>query len=184
GDDPRAAEDHAWYFDNSDEGQADVGQKAVNPFGLHDMAGNVAEWTVSQHTEDYSEFAARSPLNAIDVVKWPETGSNCVVRGGHWQDDVSQLRPAARLASDDEEWKISDPSYPLSPWWFTDDPARGVGFRIFRSLEPLDDDLIARFWEPNAADTKFDIQIRLDAGHGIRGLVYRELPQAVNRPAN
>ncbi|MEM6690634.1 MAG: SUMF1/EgtB/PvdO family nonheme iron enzyme [Planctomycetota bacterium] len=184
GDDPDAAEDHAWYYDNADEGQEDVGQKETNPFGLLDIAGNVAEWTVNQHTEDYSEFAAKAPLNAIDVVKWPETGTNCVVRGGHWQDDVEQLRTATRLASDDEEWKISDPNFPLSPWWFTDDPARGVGFRLFRSVEPLSDELIAKFWEPSAEDVKFDIESRLEGGRGGLGLVDSDLSKAVEEALN
>ncbi len=52
--------------------------------------------------------------------------------------DAEQLRSAARLGTEDEEWKEEDPNFPKSPWWFTSDPSRGVGFRLFRSYKPLD----------------------------------------------
>ncbi|TWT53151.1 Serine/threonine-protein kinase pkn1 [Rubripirellula amarantea] len=185
GDDEAAAEDHAWYFDNTpDEGQSPVGTLAENPFGLQDMLGNVFEWTVNQHTEDYSEYKQREPINAIDVVKWPEIGSECVVRGGSWESDVEDLRCAARLASDDEAWKEEDPNFPRSPWWFTSDPARGVGFRLFRSYKPLDDELITKFWEASAEDVIGDVESRIQGGRGGLGIVDPSLPDAIKELDN
>lgn len=181
GDDADKMEDYAWFFDNADSGAPHVGGKKPNPYGLHDMHGSVAEWTVGQYDENgYGAFAkSKSILNATDVVKWPESSSPCVVRGGSWEMDPEQLRSAARFASDDEEWKSEDPQIPLSPWWFTSDPSRGVGFRLFRSYQPLEKEKITKFWEASAQDVKEDVEYRLLDGRGGLGLVDKELPEAI-----
>ena len=179
GEDAAEAEDHAWFYDNAGEGQKEVAQLETNPFGLHDMLGNVAEWTVNQYTDDYSRYAETTPVNATDVVTWPETGTSCVVRGGSWELDAEEIRSASRLASDDDAWKEEDPNFPRSPWWFTSDPARGVGFRLFRSYTPLDGDTISKFWEASAEDVLGDVESRLIGGRGGLGLVDPELPEAI-----
>ena len=180
GDDVDGAQEQAWYFDTvEEEGQQEVGLLKTNPFGLHDMLGNVAEWTVNQHTADYKQFAEKAPLNAIEVVAWPETGTSCVVRGGSWELNANEIRCASRLVSDDIPWKKGDPNLPLSPWWFVADPSRGVGFRLFRSHKPLGKELITKFWEPSAKDVRDDVETRLIGGRGGMGLVDPELPQAI-----
>ena len=180
GDSADDIDDYAWYFDNADSGALPVGTKKPNAFGLYDMHGNVAEWTVNQYSEDgYGEFKKDKPIHAVDVVNWPETSSPCVARGGSWEMDPEQLRSAARLASSDEDWKEEDPNFPKSPWWFTSDPARGVGFRLFRSFQPLNSETIARFWEANAQDVKDDVESRLLGGRGGLGLVDKSLPEAI-----
>jgi len=183
GDSPDDIDDYAWFFDNADVGAPPVGSKEPNPFGLHDMHGSVAEWTVNAYDENgYAQFAEKDgPLNATDAVVWPEWSSPCVVRGGSWEMDPEQLRSAARLASDDEEWKVEDPNFPKSPWWFTSDPARGVGFRLFRSYKPLEKEKIVKFWEANAQDVKEDVESRLIGGRGGLGLVDKELPEAIKQ---
>jgi hypothetical protein len=144
------------------------------------MLGSVAEWTVNAYTEDgYASFADKQPINATDVVKWPELSSPAVVRGGSWEMDPPELRAASRLGSDDEEWKVEDPNFPKSPWWFTSDPARGVGFRLFRSYKPLSKDTITKFWEASSEDVIADVESRIVGGRGGFGLVDKDLPKAV-----
>ena len=177
-------DDYAWYFDNADA-TPEVGQLEPNPFGLLDMHGSVAEWTVNQYDESgYEVFADKQPINATDAVVWPEIATSCVVRGGSWENDPPELRSAARMASDDELWKEEDPNFPRSPWWFTSDPSRGVGFRIFRSYRPLPREAIAKFWETSAEDALADIESRLIGGRGGLGWVDPGLPDAAKELAN
>ena len=182
GEDPEKLDEYAWYFDNSGLEAPKVGTKKPDDFGLYDMHGCVAELTVNQYTEDgYAQFDNGEPVRAVDMVVWPEWAYPIVVRGGSWEMDAEQLRSAARLASDDEAWKDEDPNFPTSPWWFTSDPSRGVGFRLFRSFKPLSDDKIVNFWEPTAEDVKEDVKSRMDGGRGGMGLVDQTLPEAISK---
>lgn len=169
GDDAAALGEYAWYAENSDGTPHFVGQKEPNAFGLHDMHGNVMEWCINGYTEDgYAVLEGKpQPLSVVDSIIWPESFDQRVVRGGSWQDDAEALRCAARLGSEDEDWKGQDPNYPLSPWWYTDDPARGVGFRLFRSYQPLPDNVISKFWEIDNEDIQMDVDMRLDEGRGV-----------------
>lgn len=184
GDAADTAEEYAWFLDNTDDRLPLVGTKKPNAFGLHDMHGSVAEWTVNQYTEDgYNIFAKllaeKGSLNATDAVVWPTDSSPCVVRGGSWEMEASDLRSAARLGSDDDSWKEEDPNFPRSPWWFTSDPARGVGFRLFRSYRELDKPTIRKFWEASASNTINEVETRVLGGRGGYGLVDTDLPEAI-----
>jgi formylglycine-generating enzyme len=182
GDDPEAIDEYAWYSGNADEGALPVGSKKPNQFGLHDMHGNVAEWTVNQYTEDGNAWlVGKKNLGPLDTVKWPEQSSPCVVRGGSWEMDAEELRAAVRLASDDEDWKEEDPNFPRSPWWFTSDPSRGVGFRVFRSYQPLDAATITKFWETSAENTMNEVETRVLGGRGGYGLVDPELTESIKK---
>lgn len=69
----------AWFEENADDvGAQPVGGKPANPFGLHDMAGNV--WERCQDWHD-AKWYARSPL---ENPQGPATGGSKVVRGGAW----------------------------------------------------------------------------------------------------
>ena len=149
GDDPSDLDLHAWYFDNSDGRYQEVGQKKPNPWGLHDMHGNAAEWVLDQYAERYSDDAQPAPEK--DPLRIPTTLYPRVVRGGSWDDDPDRLRSAARVASD-ESWKDQDPQIPQSIWYHTD--ALGVGFRVVRPLvEPSAEEKAAK-WEKTEPEQK------------------------------
>jgi formylglycine-generating enzyme required for sulfatase activity len=127
GDDPSALKEYAWDRANSDGKYQLIGKKKPNPWGLYDMHGNVAEWTLDQYLPDaYAKSPAANPWER-PTKPYPQT-----VRGGSWNDGPDQLRCGARLPSD-ATWKQQDPQIPKSIWYLTD--AQWVGFRLVRPLK-------------------------------------------------
>ncbi len=145
GDDPAALGQYAWHFDNSEDKYHKVGVKKPNAWGLHDMHGNVAEWTLDQYIPDYyRQFAGKVSKNpwAIPSKLYPQA-----VRGGSWDDDGELLRSAARRGSH-KDWKQQDPQLPQSIWYFTD--ALFLGFRVVRPLaEPSEAEKL-KIWDAGA----------------------------------
>ncbi len=183
GDDPEQLDEYAWFADNSEEVLHPVGSKKPNPWGLHDMHGSVMEWVIDGHTEDgYKDLASRpQPVSVVDAIHWPKELMHRALRGGGWQDDAAALRSAARVSSNDEEWKSTDPNIPKSPWWYTDDPARTVGFRIVRSYQPLDEKTIAKFYDIDNEDIQLSVDIRLEEGRGVRGYSDPSLAEEIKK---
>jgi len=136
GDDPADLGEYAWFFENANGTYQRVGQKKPNPWGLHDMHGNVAEWVVDQYyPETYKSAAGKLSVNPVATANQLE---NRLVRGGSWDDDPEQLRCAARRMSH-ADWKQQDPQIPQSQWYLTD--AQFLGFRVVRPLrEPSDEE--------------------------------------------
>ncbi len=122
GDDSANIDEYAVYYKNSNNVYAKVGTKKPNPWGLYDMHGNAAEWTLDEYkAEGYATMDAKNPWNTPMVIH-PR-----VYRGGSWDDDADKLRSGARTASSIKQQK-RDPQIPKSFWWFTD--SNYVGFRL------------------------------------------------------
>jgi formylglycine-generating enzyme required for sulfatase activity len=142
GEEPSQLPEYAWYADNAGEGYKKVGKKKPNPWGLHDMHGNVAEWVLDQFSEDgYGDIPAE-PL--MDPLAIPLTLYPRVVRGGGWSSSADQLRSAAREGSS-EAWIAQDPQVPVSIWYLTD--ALHVGFRIVRPLQEPAEEVLINKWD-------------------------------------
>ncbi|WP_246791515.1 SUMF1/EgtB/PvdO family nonheme iron enzyme [Bradyrhizobium commune] len=89
---------------------APVGSLTANAFGLHDLIGNVWEWTADCFVDDYRDAGSASA---------PRSQASCAartLRGGDWFSTASTLRPAARAKA--------------GPDAHHDD----IGFRVARTL--------------------------------------------------
>ncbi len=91
GDDESKLGEYAWFSRNAGGQTHPVGQKKPNPFGLHDMHGNVWEWVEDPWHENYKGAPT-------DGSVWLTEGNNArrVLRGGSWFDYFNLLRSANR----------------------------------------------------------------------------------------
>ncbi len=118
GDDEKSLSQYAWYDKNSydlgkehkDYGTHIVGEKESNPWGLHDMHGNVDEWCEDDYTDNYNEI----PRDGSPNKKGKE--GRKVLRGGSWNFSDYDTRSAIRSRS--------VPAYCFN----------NVGFRLLRTL--------------------------------------------------
>jgi formylglycine-generating enzyme required for sulfatase activity len=86
----------------------------ANSWGLHDMLGNVNEWTVDWHSDQVPTELAVEPVG-------PRSGSARVFRGGSYAYPAGACRPASR------NWLA--PSY----------RDNGLGFRLALSFVGVPD---------------------------------------------
>ncbi|MFK7767318.1 MAG: formylglycine-generating enzyme family protein [Mariniblastus sp.] len=180
GDDADDLEDHGWFSENSDDARQEVGLFPPNPWGLYDMHGNVAEWVLDQYHEDgYTHVEAGASVTTEKAYRRPTKVYPRVVRGGSFELEPEDCRSAARLGSEDKDWKYEDPNIPKSPWWYTDTPAKGVGFRLMRPLKvPATPEAKNAFWKPDVDSILENAKGRIAAkGLGAYGIVDENLPK-------
>ena len=79
----------AWYEANSEGRTRLVGAMQANTWGLHDMLGNVWEWTADW----YGEY----PSGLVTDPAGPSSGSERVLRGGGYRAEAVELRAANRI---------------------------------------------------------------------------------------
>ncbi len=125
GDDIDELDDYAWHYDNSSEKYHKVGEKEPNAWGLYDMLGNVAEYTLDQYQFDFA--LKMDPSKAHELQTTPKGKYRRTVKGGAYDDTPEDCRCAYRIASN-PAWQARDPQIPKSTWWNPDSPF--VGFRI------------------------------------------------------
>lgn len=131
--------EYAVYYENAKGVYAKVGTKKPNAWGIYDMHGNAAEWTLDEYKADaYDTLEANNPWMTPTVIH-PR-----VYRGGSWDDDANKLRSAARSPSSKKLQK-RDPQIPKSFWWFTD--SNFVGFRLVSPKVQPSEEEQKKFWQ-------------------------------------
>ena len=94
--------------DDGYEWAAPIGAHAANPWGLHDILGNLSEWTCSTYQQDY--------LGAELLCADADSRDPISLRGGAWNSGPDALRSAYR-----------NRNYPESRYSF-------VGFRLVKEV--------------------------------------------------
>ena len=92
-----------------------VGLLAANPWGLEDVHGNVWEWVEDARLYANSDYVLPAPADPLDLI-----GDRFTVRGGAYDSDADASRLAYR------------------GWWKFGAPATSVGFRLARTVPPVD----------------------------------------------
>jgi formylglycine-generating enzyme required for sulfatase activity len=110
GDSLAEADKYAWTWENSGESTHAIGLKEPNPWGLHDMHGNVWEWCLDWF-EQYPKSDLTDPVGPAD-------GKFKVFRGGGWNNEILFARSGNRFMM-----------APASGIYF-------VGFRVALSRKP------------------------------------------------
>jgi len=104
-DENTSVDDFAVYRENSykkgaksfEYGPQPVGSKKPNPWGIYDMSGNVAEWTLDKYFVFSFVIEDSNPTGSL-------MGTNHVFKGGSWMDKEAILNLTERDDEDPRYW--------------------------------------------------------------------------------
>ena len=119
GNDKTKLHEYAWYIENGEYHTHPVGLKKPNPWGFHDMHGNVSEW-VQDRADDYSsrlQIDPRGPSATEDnrtQFKDCDNGPDRIMKGGSWGNPAHSSHSSRRT--------MNNPN----------SRSRGLGFRLVR----------------------------------------------------
>ena len=111
------------YAKNSRNRTQEPAAVQANPFGLKNMLGNVMEYCADKYDPAAYTKRGDQTINPLST-----SGTEWVVRGGHYASDAADVRCAARNYTQHDAWMRTDPQQPKSIWWYSD--VRGIGFRV------------------------------------------------------
>jgi formylglycine-generating enzyme required for sulfatase activity len=117
-----------WDHNGLENDTHEVGIYPANGYGLHDMAGNVWEWTADWYDAGYYQYCVDNGI--VNDPPGPPVATKTVVRGGSFNNRWSEARVSNR-----------SPLLPADPgwvWWAN--PNISVGFRCARSGDCIDND--------------------------------------------
>ena len=93
GDKDAELDEYGWHAGNSGASTREVGQKKANPWGLHDLHGNVSEWCMDDWSSDYENTPRdQSPMSISGETRKSH-------RGGNWFTESDSTRCSARGSS-------------------------------------------------------------------------------------
>lgn len=150
GDNPQDADLHAWFGGEPSSHYHKPGLKKPNPWGFHDMQGNVQEWTLDQYVPNRKIYFNKDKVTNpwIKATKpYPH-----VTKGGHWKQQLPDITASARHPSS-EKWKQTDPQNPKSQWYHTDTP--WLGLRIVRPAKIPSAEEMYHYWNSGVAEDEF-----------------------------
>jgi len=88
--------DHAWFVVSK---PGPVGEKLPNPWGFHDLYGNVSEWCLDVYADSYDASETVNPLG-------PARGSSHSIRGDNYKSSAIECRSASRQGVKWGTWTV------------------------------------------------------------------------------
>ena len=180
GDDPAELGDYGWFDENADFQTHPVGEKKPNPWGLHDMHGNVAEWTLDEYQEDAYAKLGDGPVDAATAVRWPTKVFPRSIRGGSWLLTAPASPQRRPLQVGREGVEALGPEYSAQSLVVH----RGSGHRrghADRAAAQADvcRREAARVGRRTSTTSAQDVRDRLREGRGVMGVADKDLPAAI-----